>query len=209
MLAYGAYGSLVSNVGHLWYRHLHVITNRTFRLGTYPMIGAKLCADCFIFNPIHVSALISWTHLATMKPVQVRPSKSARCVPLLYRAHCSASAKAHADAGTRRPPRPLHCGGATVVRHKGTSPLWCAQWVLSSSRRLCSTTPCIHAQRVACRSCQASSSRTSYRWWQLVRFLQPGPPNPTLLSLGNSRGKVPCHILAPSFCVARSTSGPK
>ena len=71
MVAYGAYGSVVSNVGHLWYRHLHVITNRTFRLGTYPMIGAKLCADCFIFNPIHVSALISWTHLATMKPAEV------------------------------------------------------------------------------------------------------------------------------------------
>jgi hypothetical protein len=71
-VVFGAYGSAVSHVGHFWYRYLHVITKRTLRLRTYPMIGAKLFADLFIFNTVHVAALISWTHLAMLRPVKVR-----------------------------------------------------------------------------------------------------------------------------------------
>ena len=72
LMIYGAYGSLVSNVGHLWYRHLNVLTNRTFRLGTYPAIGAKLCADVFFFNPIHVTCLLSWCHILKGNNIKVR-----------------------------------------------------------------------------------------------------------------------------------------
>jgi hypothetical protein len=72
MLIYGSYGSMVSNVGHLWYRHLHVITNRSLRLSTYPMIGVKLAADMFIFNPVHVTALLTWKHILMQKPLKVR-----------------------------------------------------------------------------------------------------------------------------------------
>jgi hypothetical protein len=78
LLIYGSYGAIVSNVGHVWYRYLNVVTNRTFRLGTYPGIGTKLAADVFLFNPIHVMCLLSYTHILKGKPVKVRAANT-RC----------------------------------------------------------------------------------------------------------------------------------
>ena len=76
LIIYGTYGSLVSNVGHVWYRYLNVVTGRTFRLGTYPGIGAKLAADCLLFNPIHVCCLLSYTHILKGNKIKVRlPSR--------------------------------------------------------------------------------------------------------------------------------------
>lgn len=69
---YASYGPLLSNLGHTWYRHLHVFTNRTLRMTTWQMVSTKLAADAFVFGPLHVTALLTWTHFWQNKPLNVR-----------------------------------------------------------------------------------------------------------------------------------------
>jgi hypothetical protein len=69
---YAAYGPLLSNFGHTWYRHLHVFTNRTLRMSTWQMISTKLVADALVFGPMHVTALLTWTHFWNARAAQVR-----------------------------------------------------------------------------------------------------------------------------------------
>lgn len=70
---YGAYGAMLSNAGHMWYRHLHVLTARSWRLNTWQMIATKLTADVALFNPVHICCLLSWTNTLRGRPVRVRP----------------------------------------------------------------------------------------------------------------------------------------
>lgn len=70
---YAAYGPLLSNFGHTWYRHLHVFTNRTLRMSTWQMISTKLAADALVFGPMHVTALLTWTHFLNARPAQDLP----------------------------------------------------------------------------------------------------------------------------------------
>lgn len=72
VVVYAAYGPLLSNFGHTWYRHLHVFTNRTLRMSTWQMISTKLAADALVFGPMHVTALLTWTHFLNARPAQVR-----------------------------------------------------------------------------------------------------------------------------------------
>eukprot|EP00892_Ulva_mutabilis_P011228 jgi/Ulvmu1/8478/UM044_0011.1 len=71
---YASYGPLLSNLGHTWYRHLHVFTNRTLRMTTWQMVSTKLAADAFVFGPLHVTALLTWTHFWQKKPLNELPA---------------------------------------------------------------------------------------------------------------------------------------
>jgi hypothetical protein len=73
LATYGVYGALLSNIGHMWYRHLHVLTLRSWRLNTWQMIATKLVADMALFNPVHITALLSWTSTTRGRPVRVCP----------------------------------------------------------------------------------------------------------------------------------------
>lgn len=110
---YASYGPLLSNLGHTWYRHLHVFTNRTLRMTTWQMVSTKLAADAFVFGPLHVTALLTWTHFWQRKPLNVRTRYLRLDVlrRILYQLHPS---KLPCD--TLRPADHMLCYTVFVVR---------------------------------------------------------------------------------------------